>query len=346
MLFNIENDFGDKIVGYIVPDAFTETPAVKVLSQGTEILRLTANDPREALVQAGRHGTGLCGFSIGTDLIPELPGLTDLEIYELSTDILIYRRPQPGQTQAKVLRLETHLFPLWRLDGSFDYLFQYFNKGLERFGRETVTQLFLLHQINSVYLAGRILYKNYAYYIDQGFEMTVLIQDPYREFAERILVLQQLDRLGTQYLGERDGNRFEPAVQFFKGLDVTNPKAVKKALNEMPVEIAHLMVDPVTRQLVTSTPDEMPTGASLAACLDILSECKVVGLREEPDLYMNALGSWFGIDPMSLPSIPQFPKAEALATIIAESRMVNHLIERDLELYWQVRSALADVSTD
>lgn len=346
MLFNIESDLGDRIIGYIVPDAFTETPAVKVLSGGQEILRLTANDPREALVQAGRHGTGLCGFSIGTDLIPELPTLADLEIYELATDILIYRRPRAGQIQAKVLRTETHFFPLWRLDGSFDYLFQYFNKGLERFGRETVTQLFLLNHISSVYLAGRIQYKNYAYYIDQGFEMTILIQDPYREFAERILVLQQLDRLGTHYLGERDGKRFEPAVRYFKDFDVTNPKIIRKMLHDLPIEVAHLMVDPLTRQLVTSTPDEMPTGASLAACLDILSTCKVVGLREEPDLYLAALGTWFGIDPLSLPSIPQFPKADILAETIAETRAVNHLIERDLEVYWQVRGALQDVTVD
>lgn len=343
MLFNIESDFSDQIVGYIVPDAFTETPAVRVISEGQEVLRLTANDPRPALVDAGRHATGLCGFSIGTELIPDLALMADLEIYELSTDILIYRRPQPGQTQAKVLRIETQLFPLWRLDDSFDYFFQYFNKGLERFGRETVTQLFLLNHVNSIYLAGRILYKNYAYYIDQGFEMTILMQDPFREFAERLLVLQQLDRLGTQYLGDRDGTRFEPAVRYFKGLDVRDPKRVKKALNDMPIEVAHLLADPVTRQLVTSTPDEMPTGTPLAACLEILSECRVVGLREDPETYVDALGAWFGIDPISLPSIPQFPKAEALAEIIAETRAINHLIERDLELYWQVRSALTAV---
>jgi len=345
MLFNIESDDGDRIIGYIVPDAFTETPAVKVLSDGEEILRLTANDPREALVLAGRHQTGLCGFSIGPELIPDLVSRRDLEIYELTTDILIYRRAQPGQTQARVLRIETHLFPLWRLDSAFDQCFQYSIKGLERFGRETVTQLFLLNQISSVYLAGRILFKNYAYYIDQGFETTILIQDPYREFAERILVLQQLGRLGTHYLGDRDGPRFEPAVAYFQGLDLTDAKLAKKALADMPIEVAHLMADPVTRQLVTSTPDEMPTGASLAACLEILSECKVVGVREDAESYLNALGTWFGIDPITLPSIPQFPRTEILAGILHETRAVNHLIERDLELYWQISSALESVTT-
>ena len=72
MLFNMETDTGDRVTGYLVPDGYSEVPSIRLRSEGGEVLSLAANEIREALVVAGRHETGQCGFSVGTEHIPNI----------------------------------------------------------------------------------------------------------------------------------------------------------------------------------------------------------------------------------------------------------------------------------
>ena len=118
MLFNLEEDSGKRVAGYIVPDGYSGVPTIRVCNRGEELFKFSANEKREALVYAGRHETGQCGFSIDTSVRPDLHDLVDLELFEAETDILIYRRPRPHNIKKKILRLETHLFPLWTLDNA------------------------------------------------------------------------------------------------------------------------------------------------------------------------------------------------------------------------------------
>src|SRR4051794_24035002 len=104
MLFNVETDTGDRITGYLVPDGYSEVPTILLRCGGQTMLSLAANEIREALVVAGRHETGQCGFSIGADLIPDLPKIGDLEICDAESGILVYRRPTPSTIQKKLLR--------------------------------------------------------------------------------------------------------------------------------------------------------------------------------------------------------------------------------------------------
>ena len=127
-------------------------------------------------------------FRFDPSIVANLRDLADLELFEAETGILIYKRPRPHNIKKKLLRLETHLFPLWTLDNAIAPQFQYFAKGIESHGRETVTQLFLLNNVESVYLSGNILYKNFAYFIEFGFQTFMMLQDPYEELAERLLV--------------------------------------------------------------------------------------------------------------------------------------------------------------
>ncbi len=53
MLFNIEEDSGDRIVGYIVPDGYSGVPTIRVCNKNKELLTFSANEKREALVYAG-----------------------------------------------------------------------------------------------------------------------------------------------------------------------------------------------------------------------------------------------------------------------------------------------------
>jgi hypothetical protein len=339
MLFNLEVDTGDRVTGYLVPDGYSAVPIIRVCSRGEQILVFQANELRESLVAAQRHETGRCGFTIDLASVPKLTTIPDLELFDHQTGLLIYRRPQPFMIQKKLFRLELHLFPLWRLDEAIGPSFQYFAKGIENRGRETVTQMFLLNQVNSVYVSGRILYRNYSYFIDSGFQTIFLIQNPYEELAERLLVLNKSNQLSVDYLGMRDTLGMRSAIAFAENLKTQDEKAMRRALRQMPIDVAATFANPLVRQLTVTAPDEMPGAGAVASALDLLGSFAVVGIRHEPQHFLYAVGELLNIDPAQLPPIPQFPKVAALARLLQSTGAVDHLLEKDLELYHTVVEA-------
>ncbi len=339
MLFNIEADFGERISGYLVPDGFSGVPTIRVSAGGKERYRFAANEKREALVGAGRHETGQCGFLLDTTQVPDLRELTDLELSDAETNVLVYRRAKPDNIKQKLLRLETHLFPLWTLDDAIAARFQYFAKGIENLGRETVTQLFLLNHVESVYLSGRILYKNFAYFIEAGFRMLIVLQDPYEELAERLLVLGKIRKVGAGHLGMRESAALVPAMEFAEALPIEDPKALRRALRQMPENVRMLLANPLLRQLTAGSPDEMPSSGAVAFALDVLANSALVGLRHEPAKFLNGFAELLEIDPASLPQLPAFPTVAPLAQLLRNSREIDMLLEKDLELYQYVDAA-------
>jgi hypothetical protein len=344
MLFNLESDDRHQVVGYIVPDAFSTVPVLRIANGETVHLTLPANEIREALVTAGRHETGQCGFRLDGTLLPGLAEMDDLQIFDHETNVLIYRRHRPGMIESKVLRIETHIFPLWRLDDCFQSRFQYHVKGLEAQGRETVTQLFHLNHVESVYLGGRILYKNYAHHIEAGFKAYMILQEPHAELAERLLIASKLRHIGTFHLGMRDQLAFEPVMNFAEQLDFNDEKALRKALRAMPHDVAVALANPTVRQLTASTPDEMPSGGAVAAALDIASSFAVIGLRERPRPMLDALGELFDLAPDSLPNLPNFGAVASLASTLREIGVVEHLLEKDLEFHHAIAHAIRTAS--
>jgi hypothetical protein len=339
MLFNLEVDSGDAIVLYFVPDGAAGVATIIARSNGEEVLSLAANETRQALVDAGRHQTGECGFRIHEGVLPGLAGMANLEFYDPDTNLLIYRRPDPGHLRKKILRIETHLFPLWRLDDALKPRFQYFARGIEALGRETTTQLFLLNHVNSVYLSGRVLYNNYRNYIESHFETIFVMHHPYEEMAERLLVLGQIKKLGAGVLGMRDGMSLHSTIEFAQSLPVHDEDALRKALYKMPASVAHALSNPVVRQLTARAPDEMPPGRAVSTALDILASFTVVGLRRQPETILSAVAEMTESDTMALPDFTKFRSVGSLARALKRSRIVEPLLEKDLELYDHVASA-------
>ena len=72
MLFSIEADRGDQIVGYVVPDDYSASPTLRITQSGIEIAELACREARPSLVAAGRHATGLCGFTVDDLIVPDL----------------------------------------------------------------------------------------------------------------------------------------------------------------------------------------------------------------------------------------------------------------------------------
>jgi len=339
MLFSLEADSGDSVALYLVPDSAAGVATIVARSNGKDVLSLPANEIRQAVVAAGRHQTGVCGFRIHERDLPGLAGMADLELYDAEMNLLIYRRPNARHLTKKILRIETHLFPLWRLDDTLKPRFQYFARGIEALGRETTTQLFLLNHVNSIYLSGRILYNNYRHYIDSHFDTILVMHHPYEEMAERLLVLGQIKKLGVDALGMRDSMSLHSTIEFAQSLPVHDEDALRKALYKMPADVAHALSNPVVRQLTARTPDEMPPGRAVSTALDQLASFAIVGLRRQPETVLHAIAEMTECDPMGLPDFTKFRSVGSLARALKRSRIVDVLLEKDLELYDHVASA-------
>jgi hypothetical protein len=341
MLFNLEVDSGDRVLLYVVPDAYSEIPSVTVCGNGpNELVSIEANEIRDALVVAGRHETGRCGFRLDEELIPDIQSIGDLSVYEKSSGLLVYRRSAPDNIQKKLLRIETNLFPQLSFDKFMISRFQHGVQSIEKYGLESSTQLFLLGGLSSVYLSGRLLYTTYSYYIEGSFDSIIYLDDPYTALAERLLVISRMDGdRGALILGERDSMLFKSAIHFARELKFDNGKSLRRALRNLPQDVAVALVNPLTRQLTCTTPDEMPRRGAVASALDRLSSFAIVGLREEAGLYTAALGDMLGIDGSAIPLAKPLPSVVTLGTLLREEAQVENLIENDLEIYTHVHNA-------
>ena len=339
MLFNLESDTGTTVSWYLVPDGYSAVPQAVICDGDRPLLQLAATDARAALVVAGRHETGLCGFLIDETMVPGLTEIGDLRIYDQESGLLVYRRPGELQIRRKVVRLETHLFPLWRLDDAIKWRFQHNARGVEAYGRETVTQLMQLNDVTSSYISGRFLFKNYAYYLDSVFEMFAIIHDPYAELAERLLVLSRVSQSGLDFLGARDSVHYEAAVEFAAELPFQDQKGLKRALKSMPSDVASTLTNPLVRQLTAATPDEMPSGGAVASALDALASFKFVGTRADSSGIKAALSEFLPVDPVDLPPFADFSLGQIVAGTLREVGAIESLLEMDLEIYHVLEEA-------
>ena len=344
MLFNVEEDSGSKITGYVVPDGFSMSSTIRVCVRGDQVAIAVADERREALVLAGRHETGKCGFTIDSRLIGALTESDDLELFDAETNILVYRRHKHEHINKKLVRIETHLFPLWGIDAVLEKRFQYSARAIENYGRETITQLFLLNDINSIYLGGKILYRNYAHSIESGFETIIVLQDPYEELAERLLVLSKIRSVKGTIIDARERAALAPVIEFAENLPIQDEKAFKRAIRRMPDNVVTHLVSPLVRQLTVAAPDDMPGGGAVAAALDVLAGATIVGDRAESASLADALGELLEIDANSIPRTPRFATVPPLAQFLREIREVEAMLEADLELYHYIQTATKKAS--
>ena len=334
MLFNIERDLGTEISGYLVPDGFTGQLAVRVKGAGELLLTKQTDSLRESLVAAGRHETGLCGFTVTETEIPGLARIQDLEVRESETDILIYRRCNPeAVVHEKVFRLETHLLPASRIDRAFQARFQFHFPSIDRFGLETTHQMFNINNSDSVYASGRVSYRSVEQYVDQKYLVLALIQEPFDELAERILFLRLIGENNIEVLGSRDVIRLENLKSFVSSLPLDSDKELARAFREIDPDSFNMLSDPLVRQLTTRLPDETLKPSSISQALSVLSSFKIVGVRHRADLFTEALVDTFSLHADEIPTFEPIPAARELGARLRTMPSVERLLEHDVALF-------------
>lgn len=343
MYFRVLEDQGHFIVGYVVPDNYDGYCHLVVRSAGREVAAAPANELRHdlaGLIAVGRHRTGACGFTLDESLAPGLAEWADLTIHDAETEMLIYRRPNARHVQKRVLRLESHLYPLWRLDAALNARFQYTCNRIDNHGHETVTQFLLPYDTPSVYVSGRIFHERYRTHIEQTFQVVFLMHHPLEELAERLVLLSRIKQDGENVLSMRDNISLRLAMEFAESLPFHDERALARQFRNMDGETARVFSNPVTRQLTATEPHEMPRKNSISRALDALASFAVVGLRRAPNAPMEALAGLVGLSPAALPPLGNLPGVTTLAKTLKRTRAADGLLDQDLEIYFHIAEAL------
>ena len=344
MLFNVSTDTGYLINGYLVPDGFSESGSIEVWSGGVRLVRVAATEHIPALLNAGRHATGMCGFTIGVSHISDLPELSDLAIFDAETGILIYRRPSARHLQKRIVRIDSHLLPLRSLDDVLSENFRFNYHRIEKYGFETVQQIFHLPDASSLYISGRVLVKSYEHLVGEETNLIILLREPYFELAERILLIRQLGKGNyDNVLGERDNLSLAPAIHFVNELQLSEHHAIRRSFRSMSDRAMRLFANPLTRTLSAKTPDEGLFDGSISTSLDVLASCAVVGFRSQPEIFRTLLSDLAQVPVEALPSLDEYESVTKLGAALSEIKEVADILDKDLQLFDRVLQAYKSV---
>lgn len=340
MLFNVEFDHGDVIEGYLIPDGFSDRPVISVVGEAGELMRLECVHPRPAVLQSGRHGTGIVGFRLDCEILPDLESHRHLEIRDAKSGVLVYRRQAAGRTiDLKVFRMEFQMLPMVRFDHYCGGRFQYELTGMERFGQETALQAFHLNAVNSIYLSGRLHLRNFEEFFEKGFKVIGYLPDPYYEMASRLTVLKRLSQSQMTFLGDRDRLALTAAAAHFAEVVLDDERSLKKALQAAPPKMRDVFTSPATRQLARATPDQPVSRRDIAPAIDLLSRFAIVGQDESAIHFESAVAELLELPLEKIPSVSRHSALEAIAARLRRLPIAETLLEADLILHHYVRKA-------
>ncbi|HMO29615.1 hypothetical protein [Enterovirga sp.] len=340
MLFLVDQDLGTGLVGYLVPDNATDRGTYIVRVGGEVVYRGETDIVHPALVAAGRHQTGCCGFHITEAHVPGLSQIAELEVIEATSGQVIYRRRRPDHlVEKRIFRLETHLLPLSGLDRSLEPRFQLWFPYIDRVGLETVHQMFQM-KAASTYISGRVAYSSIDHFVEtSNFEMVTVLHDPFEELAERLLFLRLAAQRSSRILGERDSVTFAETLAFAQDVDLETEKSIRRAFRSMDEAVASRLANPVVRQLAAREFGEAPTANSVSKAVAVLARFHIVGVRKRPDLFAEALTDLMGLSEQDIAVAPPIPVATELAERLRSCAVVEDLLQYDLALYHIVTDA-------
>lgn len=349
MLFSIDEDAGSRIVGWIMPDNPAATPRVAVLVGGELRRVIPATVLRPLLREQGLHETGICGFVVDEHVVAGLADTTDIELYDETTNIRIYRRrPPAAKADQKLFRLETRVVPQAQLNLPLQDLFHMPFTRLERIPEEAVKSILGIAFSPSIFCTGRVFFRTYEPLLrDRGFKCSVLLRDPFEELAEELLVLRwavKTPNLAASVLSDA----YKPLVDSLAKADLAEMADLETWLGTLSAFERSLVADPMARLLTCRGSDDMLETSAVENALDTLSEMDVVGLAGEEELWWETLRAVLDLDLPPPPELAWSRQVGELRQKITEWPAAQDLLAVDARIFSDVTEAFGrvDEATD
>ncbi len=341
MLFDIESDRADRVSGWVVPDHPSAQPVV-VASSGRDLrLRVLAGDARPDLVQRRLHATGLCGFRLDAQAWPALRDGADIQLYEEGSNILIYRRMSEPGLPIRLFQLETQSLPFYPLVGELCPHVRMIYSGCETIGEESLTGILTIGFTDSIFVSGAVSYRRYEPYLrERAFRRVVLLCDPVREPATRILRLKACAGEPPESWRRLGQGRL---VEAFAEVDPFDHRSLTRCLRGLSDEDFMSLANPLTRLLGAARPWEVPGADQAGAALDSLSQFDVVGFDDDLSGFIASVEALTGRRNV-LTSRPNEPVDLMRAVhALGTSPIGGDLVDLDQSVVGLARSALATV---
>jgi len=344
MLFSIDEDVGERIIGWLMPDNPAATPRVLVHLDPVHHVVVEAFVYRPLLKEQGLHNTGVCGFVIDEANCPGVTAAAKLEITDADNNVLIYRRRLAlPLVEQKFLRLETQLFRSSNLDEQLTPHFQMSYKSMELFPEETTRSIFAIPFTKSIFASGRIFFRAWEPLLrDRGFKIGVLLREPFEELSERLLILKWASSADVSSTVLDLMPALQTCAGALRDVQLSDPGALDTVLSRPSDEMRPLLYNPLVYQLAAPNAFDAPPMPETAAALDALAELDAVGLRANLTSFFELLGALLDL-PEPLAEIPLAPSRTVVgfADILREMRSARALIEKDLEVYSEAARVLA-----
>jgi hypothetical protein len=343
MLFNIDHDRGETIMGWIMPDNPSVSPRVQVTVPGQPPRIVEAQHYRPLLKEQGLHNTGICGFVVDAQAVPDLPNLTHVDVHDVDTGLLVYRRrPKDGVIPARLARIETHLLRTRSLNEMLSPVFQMAYTGIETVPREALNALLGVSFTDSIYVTGRFRLRTIDSSLrDRKYKLAVMVRDPFEELSERLLLLKWATKPEGAAAPTVLGPSITGILPLMADADLSTVRGIADLARTLDAMGRDLLADPLTRQLTTLEPDEPTDRLAVGTALDALAECEVVGLREDVPGFIAMLGAVLDADiAIGTPEAPVYESVGRLTALLMDTDEARALVENDLEVYDRVKSAV------
>jgi hypothetical protein len=336
MLFNMGEDLGHHVSGWVMPDNPAATPSVNVhLDAGNHVV-VEASIYHALLREQGLHNTGVCGFALDENNCRGLAASNRLEIHEAETNLLLYRRrPDVGLINKKFFRLEPQLFRSAAVDDALEPRFQMAYSALDLQSEETMRAIMTIQFSSSIYISGRIFWRFWEPLLrDRGYTVGILVRDPFHEMAERLLILKLASSPQGGSIIDAIGPVVEAASGHLRNIDLKDFAELEALLAAAPIELRAILHNPLTHLLTARNAFDPPPMSAVASALESLADMDVVGLRGDPAPFFEIVSAMFDL-PEILAEVP-LPTSNTViqwADFLRERPAVRDLVEMDIKVY-------------
>lgn len=337
MIYFIQ-DHGSFLWGWLLPDNPGTVPRITLcLDQGRRREQIESTLERADVKAANLHPTGLCGFHLKDGDVDGYVSDMPLEIYEADSNILMYRRAEQTFAKAQIYHLETQTFPVYPLGRPLGARIQMIYSNIELIGDQS--RAYLIHTpFDSLLISGAALYPTMQPFLTPAFVKCVLLSDPLREVASRLMLAKALAAVREEGATWRTLG-MDDLIDVVVEADLTDPRALARALNKMSDETFYALANPTTRKLVSKLHTDKIGAQHLGSALDTLADFQVIGFDDALDTYRRDLTERLDLD-----AFPPATESEpaGLAAVMATLRLCaisDELVDLDRAVLDTARSA-------
>jgi hypothetical protein len=349
MLFSIDEDVGERLEGWVMPDNPGITPRVIVHLNAEHHIVVEAFVLRPLLKEYGLHNTGICGFVLDDNNCPGLMSARQLEIYDADNNLLIYRRRSSGEfIDKKFFRLEPQLFRSAILDELLAPRFHMTYVALDLLSEETTRSILAIPFASSIYTEGRVFWRVWEPLLrDRGYRVGMLLRDPYHELAERLLILKLVASPEGGPITDALGPIVEAAAAYMREVNLKDQSGLEMVLATPPQELKSILYNPLTHLLTAQNAFDAPPIPATAVALDSLADMDVIGLRDNTKPFLETVSAVLDLaENLAAISLPTSETVLQFAGVLRKTPVARSLIEMDLEVYETVAGTFVNLCDD